>query len=267
MKATLLALTIAMFTAWSTPAAAQDPLTTQLAEREGLEIGISTSEIAITSDFSGADLTVFGALTNTDQLLLAIGQYDVVVTLEGPRDWTTVRRKERLFGIWVNRTSLTFEQMPISYSLASTRPVEEIAEDDLLTSLGIGIDHLALTPTGFISNSANLSEFREAFRRLKQNGGLYQRDTGGVRFVSSSLFQATLRLPANIPNGVHTVHAYLFKSGEFIGQRELPLRVIKTGLEEAITEAAHQQPLAYGTFAVLLALITGWAASLIFRKD
>ena len=267
MKATLLALTIAMFTAWSNPAAAQDPLTTQLAEREGLEIGISTSEIAITSDFSGADLTVFGALTNTDQLLLAIGQYDVVVTLEGPRDWTTVRRKERLFGIWVNRTSLTFEQMPISYSLASTRPVEEIAEDDLLTSLGIGIDHLALTPTGFISNSANLSEFREAFRRLKQNGGLYQRDTGGVRFVSSSLFQATLRLPANIPNGVHTVHAYLFKSGEFIGQRELPLRVIKTGLEEAITEAAHQQPLAYGTFAVLLALITGWAASLIFRKD
>lgn len=267
MKATLLALAMAILTAWSTPAAAQDPLTTQLAEREGLEIGISTSEIAITSDFSGADLTVFGALTNTDQLLLAIGQYDVVVTLEGPRDWTTVRRKERLFGIWVNRTSLTFEQMPISYSLASTRPVEEIAEDDLLTSLGIGIDHLALTPTGFISNSANLSEFREAFRRLKQNGGLYQRDTGGVRFVSSSLFQATLRLPANIPNGVHTVHAYLFKSGEFIGERELPLRVIKTGLEEAITEAAHQQPLAYGTFAVLLALITGWAASLIFRKD
>ena len=26
-------------------------------------------------------------------------------------------------------------------------------------------------------------------------------------------------------------------------------------------------PLAYGAFAVVLALITGWAASLIFRKD
>jgi uncharacterized protein (TIGR02186 family) len=267
MGARLLVLAFALVAVLSLPVAAQDPLATQLAEREGLEIGISTSEIAITSDFSGADLTVFGALTNTDQLLLAIGQYDVVVTLEGPRDWTTVRRKERLFGIWVNRTSLTFEQMPISYSLASTRPVEEIAEDDLLTSLGIGIDHLALTPTGFISNAANLSEFRDAFRRLKQNRGLYQRDTGGVRFVSSSLFQATLRLPANIPNGVHTVHAHLFKSGEFIASKELPLRVIKTGLEEAITEAAHEQPLAYGTFAVLLALITGWAASLIFRKD
>ncbi len=267
MRAHLLALALFATIGISFPASAQDPLTSQLAETEGLDIGTSTSEIAITSDFSGADLTIFGALTNTDQLLLAIGQYDVVVTLEGPRDWTTVRRKERLFGIWVNRTSLTFEQMPISYSLASTRPVEEIAADDVLTSLGIGLDHVALTPTGFISNSVNLGEFRDAFRRLKQTGGLYQRDTGGVRFVSSSLFKATLRLPANIPNGVHMVHAYLFKSGEFIAEKELPLRVIKTGLEEAITEAAHQQPLAYGTFAVMLALVTGWAASLIFRKD
>ncbi|WP_235988656.1 TIGR02186 family protein, partial [Pseudorhizobium endolithicum] len=37
--------------------------------------------------------------------------------------------------------------------------------------------------------------------------GLYQRDTSGVRFVSSSLFRASLRLPANIPDGVHTVRA------------------------------------------------------------
>ncbi len=71
-------------------------------EREGLEIGTSTSEIAITSDFRGADLTIFGALTNTDDLLLAVGQYDVVVVLEGPRENATVRKKERVFGIWVN---------------------------------------------------------------------------------------------------------------------------------------------------------------------
>ena len=103
MRTRLLALMLSAFIGLSMPARAQDPLTSQLAETEGLDIGTSTSEIAITSDFSGADLTIFGALANTDQLLLAIGQYDVVVTLEGPSDWTTVRRKERLFGIWVKR--------------------------------------------------------------------------------------------------------------------------------------------------------------------
>ena len=140
--------------------------------KEGLDIGTSTSEIAITSDFRGADLTIFGALTNADQLLLAIGQYDVVVTLEGPREETTVRRKDRLFGIWMNRTSMTFERMPISYSLASTRPVEQIAPAQVLTGHGIGIDHLALTPTGYISYDANITEFRDAFRRIKQSHGL-----------------------------------------------------------------------------------------------
>lgn len=248
-------------------AAGQVPFQPTAPDMESLDIGTSTSEIAITSDFRGADLTIFGALTNTDALLLAIGQYDVVVTLEGPRDEATVRHKERLFGVWVNRNSMTFERMPQSYSLASTRPLSEITAQQALVDLGLGVDYMPLTPTGYFQSAANLAEFRQAFRRLKQTSGLYQSDTGGVRFVSASLFKATLKLPANIPDGVHMVRAYLFKSGEFLAQRELPLRVIKTGLEDSITRAAHDEPLSYGALAVLLALITGWGASLIFRRD
>jgi len=237
------------------------------AVREGLEIGTSTSEIAITSDFHGADLTIFGALTNTDSLLLAIGQYDVVVVLEGPREDATVRRKERIFGIWVNTRSMTFEAVPHSYSMSSSRMLDDITTPLDLTEQGVGIDHIPLTPVGFVGNGSNLGEFREAFRRLQQSGGLYDRDPSGVRFVSSNLFKASLRLPANIPNGVHTVRAYLFKSGKFITQKSVPLRVIKTGIEQTITDAAHDQPIAYGFFAVFLAVVTGWGASIVFRKD
>lgn len=128
------------------------------------------------------------------------------------------------------------------------------------------MDHIPLTPIGFVGSGADVPEFRQAFRRLQQSGGLYESDPAGVRFVSSSLFKATLRLPANVPNGVHTVRAYLFKSGKFIGEKALPLRVIKTGIEQTITDAAHGQPIAYGMFSVLLAVITGWTASFVFRK-
>lgn len=256
-----------LFISLAAPAAAQVPFGEASGVQEGLEIGTSTSEIAITSDFRGADLTVFGALTNADELFLAIGQYDVIVTLEGPRDYATVRKKERVLGIWMNTESMTFEQVPESYSLASTREIDAIDEAPSLNSIGVGINHLALTPTGFLGNAVNLSEFREAYRRLKLANGLYQRDTSGVRFVSSSLFRASLKLPANIPDGVHTVHAYLFKGSELIVEKELPLRVVKTGLEQAITDAAHNRPVLYGMGCVLMALITGWGASLIFRKD
>ncbi|MGO4439356.1 TIGR02186 family protein [Rhizobium sp. RAF56] len=234
--------------------------------RETIEIGTSTNEILITSDFTGADLTVFGALSNTDQLLLAIGQYDVVVVLEGPRLNATVRRKDRVFGIWVNTRSMTFERVPVAYSLSSTRPVDNIMTPLELNDRGIGMDHIPLTPLGLVGNAANLTDFRNAFRRLQSASGLYEHDPSGVRFVSSSLFKATLRLPADVPNGVHTVHAYLFKSGKFITDKSLPLRVIKTGIEQMITDAAHERPISYGLFSVLLAVITGWGASLVFRK-
>ncbi|MGF9693457.1 TIGR02186 family protein [Rhizobium sp. 0TCS1.26] len=251
----------------SLPAGAQLLNSEMPTVREGLEIGTSTGEIAITSDFRGADLTIFGALTNADELFLAIGQYDVVVTLEGPRDLATVRRKERVFGIWMNTQSMIFEQVPESYSIASTRQLEDIQGTPSLNRIGVGIDHLTLSPVGYVGNAGAVTDFRQAYRRLKLSNGLYQRDTTGVRFVSPSLFRATLRLPANVPDGVHTVHAYLFKTGDLIMQKDLPLRVVKTGLEQAITDAAHNEPIGYGLVCILIAIVTGWGASLVFRKD
>ncbi len=234
---------------------------------EKLEIGISTNEIAITSDFRGADITVFGAVDNADQLLLATGHYDVVVALQGPKRETIVRKKDRVFGIWVNRRSLTFEPIPTSYSMSSTRPLSGISERQQLSAREIGVDQIRLTPIGFTGDGSDIAEFREALLRLKQASGLFQSDPSGVDFVSASLFQATIRLPDHIPVGQHFVRGYLFKNGLLIGERELRLRVVKTGLEEFINSAAFDYPLYYGLFCVALACLTGWLASLVFRKD
>ena len=235
--------------------------------KETIDIGVSTNEIAITSDFSGADLTVFGALDNVDSFLQAVGQYDVVVTLEGPKTEAILRKKERVAGIWINRQSMTFDSVPESYSLASTRVIDTITTPLELSNVSIGISDIRLAPNNYIGSLNDLANFRDAFRRLKQANGLFQSNEGGVRFVSPTLFRATLRLPANVPNGVHIVHAYLFKSGQFVMEKKLPLRVTKTGFEQAITDAAHESPFLYGLFAVALAVITGWGASLIFRRD
>ena len=234
---------------------------------EKLDIGISTDEIAITSDFRGADLTIFGAIDGADPGLLAQGKYNIVVALEGPKENTTVRKKERVFGIWINTNSMTFEKVPESYSLSSTRDIDTIAPPGDMNNMGIGVDHMPLTPIGFIGDGSNLTEFRDAFRRLRETTGIYQRDPGGVQFISSSLFKASLRLPADVPNGSHIVRAYLFRDGLFVAAKALELRVVKTGLEQAITTAAHQQPFLYGLVAVLLAVVTGWLASIVFRRD
>ena len=82
--------------------------------REALNIGISSTEIAIVPDFAGTDVTVFGAIENVDPALLAKGGYDIVVALEGPKTPLVVREKERVLGLWINRGSERFSSAPAS---------------------------------------------------------------------------------------------------------------------------------------------------------
>lgn len=234
---------------------------------EQLDIGISTNEIAITSDFAGADLTVFGALDNADQFLLQIGQYDVIVALEGPERKTIVRKKDRFFGIWINRYSMDFQPAPASYSISSTVPIDRIAKQIDLSGRTIGIEHIHLNASGSVGDGTRVAEFRNALLRLRVSSGLYQSEPVGVEFVSSSLFRATLRLPANIPVGRHKLRAFLFKNNEYVMERQLALRVVKTGAEQFIFELAHKQSFLYGVLAVALAMFTGWLASVMFRRD
>jgi uncharacterized protein (TIGR02186 family) len=235
--------------------------------REALNIGISSTEIAIVPDFAGTDVTVFGAIENVDAALLAKGGYDIVVALEGPRDRITMRRKERIAGVWMNRHSVVFEAMPESYSMASTRELTHIGTDLELVTHAVGLPRARIVPSSFSGRAEEVALYRDAFLKLKENARLYQTNPGGVKFVSSSLFAATIHIPADIPNGAHTIRAYLFRQGKFFDEKMLQMSVVKTGVEEAITSAAFDQPLLYGMFSVLLAVVTGWTASLMFRRD
>lgn len=236
-------------------------------EPEVLNIGVSSPEIAIAPDFAGTDVTVFGAVDNVDPALLKGHGYDLVVSLEGPRSFITVRRKERVFGVWVNRRSVTFEWMPESFSVSSTKAVDMIAKPSELATFSVGLPRVRIVPSTFSGRAEEVGEYRNAFLDLKQKSMLYQSNPGGVTFIASSLFQANIHIPADIPNGTHTIRAVLFKNGIVVAEKSLSLKVLKTGLEEMITQAAAERPLLYGLFAVMLALITGWMASLLFRKD
>src|SRR5690606_39951719 len=65
-------------------------------------------------------------------------RYDIVVTQQGPPRKTVVRRKERVLGMWVNVESKTFENVPESYSMATTRATQDIAGDEGFRSLALG---------------------------------------------------------------------------------------------------------------------------------
>lgn len=253
------------FLAAAAPAAAQAPV--YEIPQETIQIGLSTDRVLITADFSGADLTIFGALDNADPQILRQGRYDVVVVLEGPARPIVVRRKDRVLGMWINLDSETFLNVPISYSLATTRAPQDITDANSYRQLALRADNIHLQPLERDGDPMRIEEFTAALRQLKKSTGLYSENVGGVQFLSQSLFRATLDLAPNVPVGTHKARAFLFRNGIFIKETSAQLSIAKAGFEQWIYRASLDNSLLYGLFAVLLATVTGWLGRIIFRKD
>ncbi|RUW18323.1 TIGR02186 family protein [Mesorhizobium sp. M4B.F.Ca.ET.215.01.1.1] len=247
--------------------AAASPTAAQTPPVEGIQIGLSTDAVSITAGFSGADLTIFGSLENPDPLVARQGRYDVIVVLEGPPRPVVVRRKDRVLGVWINLESETFENVPVSYSVATTRPLQDITEPNSYKQLSLGSANLYMKPADETDSPATIEEFTAALRDRKKATGLYSENVGGVQFLSQNLFRATVRLAPDVPVGTHKARAFLFKSGMFIKESSAQLEIRKSGFEQSIFRVAHDYSFLYGVFAVSLAMLTGWLGRLVFRKD
>lgn len=247
-----------------------------------LTVNMTEHEIAITSNFTGATITLFGAIQKLDQptpiphpftlapLVERQGPVeDIVVVIKGPQENITVRKKSRVAGIWVNTEAMTFRNAPGFYFVASTRPLADIVDEELRWQNEIGPTYLALT-----ANKREIAEhsseerraFREALIRRKTAEGLYGVDETGVTLQDKTLFNMNLRIPANVPIGEYAAQIYLLRDGKIIGAQPLKPRVEKKGMEEWIYTIAHSIPYVYGVFAVAMACLAGWSAALIFRQ-
>ena len=236
-------------------------------EKADVQIGLSSDIVEITSSFDGTNIVIFGSIENGDRKLLKQGRYDVVVVLLGPKEKVVVRRRERKFGIWLNGASLSFSNIPSSYSVATTRPLSEIADSGEIKILQIGLDNLNVLPvtSGFMIKQ--IETFRKSLERLKVKQKLYLERIGGIEFLSPTLFKAKLAVPANVPIGQHTARAFLFLDGKFVNSRFAKMQVKKIGFEQYTYNLAHRYGVLYGIIAVLIAMATGWLASIIFSKD
>ncbi|MBM3558301.1 MAG: hypothetical protein FJX53_00055 [Alphaproteobacteria bacterium] len=223
---------------------------------EALEIDLNARFIAVTASFTGATVDLYGA---TD------GAGDVIVVVRGPAARITMRRKERVGGIWVNTDSVNFPAVPSFYHMAASRPPADIATTETLAASGVGIDRLPLAPSEAVP-AAERAEWRAALVRAQQRARLFPQQIGKVEFRGIRLFTTRLVLPANVPTGKYEVDVLLLEKRHIIGHRQALLEVRKTGFEAGIYAFAHERPALYGLIAILLALVAGWMAGVAFRR-
>lgn len=239
------------------------------AQAEKLIVSISNHRVTVTSSYSGEELVLFGSVERDAGTPARPGGYDMVVTVSGPRTDMVTRRKERKFGIWVNADSRQFLDVPAYLAVSSNRAIDAIAPADVRRRQQLGIDNVLLTQrvgTDYADVVAS-DPFRRAFVRLRTEHGLYRESASGVTFLTPTLFRAGIALPAEVPTGTYDVNIKLFADGAMVGDTQTAFEIVKVGFEQFIATAAHQHGLAYGLATALMALMTGWMASIVFRRD
>lgn len=232
---------------------------------EQLISGATVDEVAITATFSGEEVFVFGAIQRNRRLDVDEGRPEIIVVIQGPSSPLIVRRKARVFGLWINRDAFRIAAAPSYYSISSTGPLAEILQpgEDLARRISL---RNAVLIAGAPVSAEDPEAFRRAVIRLRTARGLYREDPMGVTLTGGTLYQARVRLPASIVEGLYVVRVYLVRDGRVRDVQEIALPVFKQGLERTLGAAAEQTPLLYGIGTLITALLAAWGASELFRR-
>jgi uncharacterized protein (TIGR02186 family) len=236
---------------------------------ERLIASVSNHRVTVTPNYSGEELVLFGSVEKDAQTPASRTSYDLVVTVSGPRADMVTRRKERKFGIWINTDFRQFLKVPSYLALFSNRPFDAIASPEVQRRQGLGLNNVLLTQrvgpdyADVVPNDA----FRKAFVRLRSEHGLYREATSAVTFLTPTLFRTGIPLPGEVPIGTYDVEIKLFADGALVTRTETAFEIVKVGFEQFVATSARRDGLIYGLVTAFMALMTGWMASIVFRKD
>ncbi len=220
-------------------------------------VDLASSSVDITTGFTGARVVLFGVRAEKG---------DVAVVVRGPSRRTVVRRKEAVLGMWMNKESVEFLDVPVYYDYALSAPEPLIASREILQENKIGLNALDFRPVSD-EDEATARSFKEALIRNRQRRGVYPLEPSNVVFLNENFFRVNFYVPANVPTGDYAIRTYLFRDGKISDVQTTSLKVAQTGFSARIYNFAHSQSLTYGLIAVALAVFFGWAANTFLRRD
>ncbi len=233
------------------------------AEDEQVVLGLSQDRVAITANFDGSEILIFGAVKREAPIPPG-PPLEVIVAVAGPSSPVTVRRKEKRLGIWVNTDSVLVDLAPSFYAVATSSPLNSILSDveDLRHRVSI---ERAIRSVGAAMHIRGAQDFADAVVRIREHEGLYSIRENTVAVDEQTLFRTSIDMPADLTEGDYVARILLTRGGEVVSQFETVIDVRKVGLERFLFNMSRQQPVWYGLMSLVIAISAGWGASTAFR--
>ncbi|MBE1283273.1 MAG: hypothetical protein GJ676_08160 [Rhodobacteraceae bacterium] len=233
------------------------------ASEEEVVLGLSQDRVAITANFDGSEILIFGAVKRETPIPTG-DPLEVIVAVSGPSHPVTVRRKEKKLGIWVNVDSVLVDSAPSFYAVATSAPYGEIISDTEDLRYRISIER-AIRSVGAAMHIREAQDFAEAVMRIRENNGLYSIRENTVAVDQQTLFRTAIKMPADLTEGDYSARIFLTRGGNVVSSYETVIDVRKVGLERFLYSMSRNQPFWYGIMSLAIAIAAGWGASAAFR--
>ncbi|MBL6785131.1 MAG: TIGR02186 family protein [Rickettsiales bacterium] len=217
---------------------------------------LSENTIDIQASFQGKSILLFGAKDEAG---------DIFIVVRGPEKSFITRKKEKIFGFWVDRKYVEFNNLPNLYQIKSNHPLESISNKNLLKNLEIGLDNLSYNYGGNASIDQT-NTYREALMESQFKNALFDKNIGAIKYLNNTFFKTEIFFPKTIQEGLYTIETYLIDQSKIKALQVHRVHARKVGFESYIHKTAHERPIIYGLISISLALIFGWIASHIFWR-
>ena len=155
---------------------------------------------------------------------------------------------------------MRFESVPGFYAVATTRPIDDLADDRTTAIYEIGIRNLQLSPASGASEGET-SAFEAGLIAAKRKAACSSKMPGAVTVTRDVLYAPASPFPPAVPVGDYAAEIHLIRKGRVIASSSAPISIGKSGFERWIYVMAQDHSLAYGIAAVLAALLAGLGAS------
>ena len=223
-----------------------------------LTVDLAQDHVDITTGFDGAQLSLFGVKKHGGQ---------VAIVVKGPSRDALVRKKSSVGGIWMNRSSLRFKDVPQFYDFALSDAEENILTDDLRRDAGIGFASLKFDPVKNGYEEEERKAFQRALVRNRQVAGLFPLEAKDIIFLSDTFFKTEFYVPPNVPMGQYVIETFLISKGRIVDKRTTNVRVAQVGFSSIIYRIANSHSLAYAVGIVLLAVLAGWLSNAVRKYN
>ncbi|MEZ5716073.1 MAG: TIGR02186 family protein [Paracoccaceae bacterium] len=253
-----------LFTRFIAPLVALFTGALPLAAGEDVVLGLSQNRVAITANFDGSEILIFGAVKRDTPVAADAAPIEVIIAIEGPSVPVTVRRKEKKYGIWINTDSLKISSAPAFYAVATSGPFHEVLSETEDQRYHVSVPK-AIRSVGATEHVSDPDSFTDAVIRIRRKNGLYQFLEDSVEIDQQTLFRTSVALPSNLTEGTYKTRIFLTRGGDVVSDYETHIDVQKVGLERFLFSLSREKPLIYGLMSLAIAIAAGWGASAFFR--